>query len=241
MFTHNACPALRCCDMVLELSDDVGEARPAATAILVRRASTGHEVLLLKRSDELKHMPGLWVFPGGKVEAFDQGDNELEQARQGAARELEEEAGITLPSSSLLVFSHWLTPVVVSRRFSTWFFLTEVSLDCEVTVDGSEIVEHQWWRPAEAIRAHHGGALPLTPPTLVSLHDLEAERDASLFLTDPGHRTPPRFFPQVVQDADQMVFLYAGDVAYESGDINQPGAQHRMTGRRGIFHYCKGA
>ena len=227
--------------MVLELSDDVGEARPAATAILVRRASTGHEVLLLKRSDELKHMPGLWVFPGGKVEAFDHGDNELEQARQGAARELEEEAGITLPSSSLLVFSHWLTPVVVSRRFSTWFFLTEVSLDCEVTVDGSEIVEHQWWRPAEAIRAHHGGALPLTPPTLVSLHDLEAERDASLFLTDPDHRTPPRFFPQVVQDADQMVFLYAGDVAYESGDINQPGAQHRMTGRRGIFHYCKGA
>jgi len=41
----------------------------------------------------------------------------------------------------------------------------------------------------------------------------------------------------VVQDGDQMVFLYEGDVAYESGDINQQGAQHRMTGRRGIFQY----
>lgn len=227
--------------MVLEFSDDVAEARPAATAILLRQANAGHEVLLLKRSGELKHMPGLWVFPGGKVEAFDKGENELERARQGAARELQEEAGITLPPSSLMPFSHWLTPVVVRRRFSTWFFLTEVSPDCEVMVDGSEIVEHQWWRPAEAISAHHGAALPLTPPTLVSLHDLEVERDASLFLTDPGHRLPPRFFPHVVQDAEQMVFLYEGDVAYDSADIHQPGAQHRTIGRQGIFHYSAGA
>ena len=51
---------------MLELSDTVSEARPAATAILVRFTDQSPEVLLLKRNEALKHMPGLWVFPGAK-------------------------------------------------------------------------------------------------------------------------------------------------------------------------------
>ena len=108
--------------MVLELSDTVSEARPAATAILVRFTDQSAEVLLLKRNETLKHMPGLWVFPGGKVEPDDPGEGALEQARHGAARELQEEAGVSLSPAALTPFSHWLTPVVVKRRFSTWFF-----------------------------------------------------------------------------------------------------------------------
>ena len=114
---------------------------------MVRQTHDGLETLLLKRSNELKHMPGLWVFPGGKVEASDEGDDDLEQARRGAARELQEEAGLSLPAETLLTFSHWLTPVVVKRRFATWFFIAEVGSDEPVTVDGSEIVAHEWWRP----------------------------------------------------------------------------------------------
>ena len=58
--------------MVLELSETVSEARPAATAILVRFTDKSAEVLLLKRNETLRHMPGLWVFPG-KVEPDDPG------------------------------------------------------------------------------------------------------------------------------------------------------------------------
>ena len=155
--------------MVLEFSEEASPALPAASAIVVRRSHDGLETLLLKRSDELKHMPGLWVFPGGKVEASDEGDDDLEQARCGAARELQEEAGLSLPAQTLQTFSHWLTPVVVKRRFATWFFIAEVGSDEPVRVDGSEIVAHEWWRPGDAIRAHHEGQLPITPPTLVSL------------------------------------------------------------------------
>ena len=76
-------------------------------------------------------------------EVCDEGDDELEQARCGAARELQEEAGISLSAETLLTFSHWLTPVVVKSRFSTWFFIAEVGSDDVVTVDGSEIVAHE--------------------------------------------------------------------------------------------------
>ena len=69
---------------MLELSDEETEAKPAATVILTRPAGEGIEVLLLKRSEALKHMPGLWVFPGGKVEADDPGKGDLSRpaARQ---------------------------------------------------------------------------------------------------------------------------------------------------------------
>ena len=223
--------------MLLEFSEEARPALPAASAIVVRRAHGGMETLLLRRSDELTHMPGLWVFPGGKVEDSDEGDDDLQQARCGAARELQEEAGLSLPAESLLTFSHWLTPVVVKRRFTTWFFIAEVGSKESVTVDGSEIVEHEWWRPGDAIRAHHEGQLRITPPTLVSLHDLQVEDNPSMLLTQLGERAPPHFFPRVVRDGDQMVFLYEGDAAYESGDLTQQGAQHRTLGAQGIFRY----
>ena len=223
--------------MVLEFSEEASPALRAASVIVVRQTHNGLETLLLKRSDELKHMPGLWVFPGGKIEALDEGDDDLEQARRGAARELQEEAGLSFPAETLLTFSHWLTPVVVKRRFATWFFIAEVGSDEPVTVDGSEIVAHEWWRPADAICAHHEGQLLITPPTLVSLHDLQVEDDPSMLLTQLGERAPPRFFPRVVKDGDQIVFLYEGDAAYESGDLSQQGARHRMLGARGIFRY----
>ena len=223
--------------MVLEFSEEASPASPAASSIVIRQTHEGLETLLLKRSDELKHMPGLWVFPGGKVEVSDEGDNELEQARSGAARELQEEAGLSLPAETLLTFSHWLTPVAVKRRFATWFFIAEVGSDEPVTVDGSEIVAHEWWRPGDAIRAHQEGQLSITPPTLVSLHDLQVEDDPSVRLSQLGERFPPRFFPRVVRNGDQMAFLYEGDAAYENGDLSQRGAQHRTLGERGIFRY----
>ena len=223
--------------MVLEFSEEASPALPAASAIVVRRSHDGLETLLLKRSDELKHMPGLWVFPGGKVEVSDEGDDDLQQARCGAARELQEEAGLSLPVETLQTFSHWLTPVVVKRRFATWFFIAEVGSDEPVTVDGSEIVAHDWWRPGDAILAHHEGQLPITPPTLVSLHELQVEDNPAVLLAQLGERVPPRFFPRVARDGDQMAFLYEGDAAYESGDLSQQGTQHRTLGARGIFRY----
>ena len=72
--------------------------RPAASVVLLRRGGKHGEreleVLLLKRTEEAKFMPGVWVFPGGAV---DPGDGEGEAGyRACAVRELAEEAGIEL-------------------------------------------------------------------------------------------------------------------------------------------------
>ena len=49
----------------------VAKPYPAATVTLVRDAPGGLEVLLLKRSEQLRFMPGVYVFPGGGLDAAD--------------------------------------------------------------------------------------------------------------------------------------------------------------------------
>jgi 8-oxo-dGTP pyrophosphatase MutT (NUDIX family) len=45
--------------------------QPASTVTLVRDAPRGLEVLMLQRSHSLKFMPGVYVFPGGALDAAD--------------------------------------------------------------------------------------------------------------------------------------------------------------------------
>ena len=84
-------------------------ARHAATVVIVRdgedRADGSIEVLLLKRS-EVGAFPGLWVFPGGRVDATDAGDDEISQARSAAAREAAEEVRLSVVADDLVAWSH---------------------------------------------------------------------------------------------------------------------------------------
>src|SRR5215211_4444505 len=87
------------------------EPRPAASIVLLRRGGRHKdralEVLLLRRTEEARFMPGVWVFPGGGVDVCDgdgEGEGEGEVAyRACAVRELAEEAGIELPAEEELV------------------------------------------------------------------------------------------------------------------------------------------
>jgi len=63
--------------------------REAASVILLRRASPGFEVFVLRRHQRASFMASMFVFPGGATEPG-------EDARTAAARELFEEAGVLL-------------------------------------------------------------------------------------------------------------------------------------------------
>ena len=59
-----------------ENDEGVSATIPAATVVLLRDGSEGVEVLMLRKNSKIT-FGGMWVFPGGKVEAFDKGENEL--------------------------------------------------------------------------------------------------------------------------------------------------------------------
>src|SRR4051812_44933271 len=93
--------------------------RPAASVIVMRDSADGPELLFVQRSPEQRFMGGVWVFPGGAVDADEAGDPAL-----SGVRELQEEASIEIAGKEELVpFVRWITPKEVKTRFDTWFFL----------------------------------------------------------------------------------------------------------------------
>src|SRR6476661_361944 len=86
--------------------------RLAATIILLRGGGDGLELLLVKRTPKARFMGGVWVFPGGAVDAGE-GDGD-EAHRRAAVRELDEEAAVSgVRAEDLVKFSQWITPAEV--------------------------------------------------------------------------------------------------------------------------------
>lgn len=206
---------------------------PAATVVLVRDSERGLEVLLLHRSKEVSFARESWVFPGGRIDegdyARDLGDIQA-AARRGAVREALEETGLTVAADDLVYFSHWTTPASSAKRYATWFFIADLgSAEQAVVVDGSEIVDHRWYRPAEAIAAHHAGAIAMMPPTLITLSELEESEStsAAAAIAHFRRRPVPEYLPRFCSTDSGVVLLYEGDVGYDLGDPDGEGPRHR--------------
>ncbi|HWD10331.1 MAG TPA: NUDIX hydrolase, partial [Solirubrobacteraceae bacterium] len=145
--------------------------RQAASVILLRGDGEKLEVLLVKRTPEARFMGGVWVFPGGAVDA-DEGDGDSAH-RLAGVRELHEEAAIELDGPDGLVkFSRWITPAAVKTRFDTHFFLATLPDGQEPSVDGEECVDLGWFTPPGALEAHADGEILLVFPTIKHLEQL---------------------------------------------------------------------
>jgi 8-oxo-dGTP pyrophosphatase MutT (NUDIX family) len=179
--------------------------RPAAGIVLLRRggkhSERALEVLMLKRTEEARFMPGVWVFPGGAV---DPEDGEGESGfRACAMRELAEEAAIELPAGEeLVLFSRWVTPEVVSTRFDAWFFLALAPAHTPPKPDGVETTEAAWRKPTEALEAHAAGELQMAFPTLHQLRWLERYRTSEEALAAYRGRKIDSVMPKIVEDSD---------------------------------------
>jgi len=191
--------------------------RPAASVVLLRRGGKhldrALEVLLLKRTESAKFMPSVWVFPGGSV---DEGDGEDEARFKACAmRELEEEAGIALaPEEELVLFSRWITPEVVSRRFDARFFLALAPAHTPPRPDGVETVEAGWFEPGAALAAQSAGEMILAFPTIKQLEFLAEFATADEAIA--AHRDSPiePTLPKVIGGPEENRVVLPGDPDY---------------------------
>jgi 8-oxo-dGTP pyrophosphatase MutT (NUDIX family) len=193
------------------------EPRPAASVVLLRRGGRHGEreleVLLLRRSDEAKFMPGVWVFPGGAVDPED-GEEEVGY-RACARRELAEEAAIELAAGEeLVLFSRWITPEVVSRRFDAWFFLALAPAHTPPRPDGVETTEAGWFRPAAALEAQAAGELVLAFPTVRQLQALLPFRSSDEAIAAHRERAVEPILPKVIGTPDEHRVVLPGDPDY---------------------------
>lgn len=186
---------------------------------------------MVRRSSRLAFAGGMWVFPGGRLDPEDFGDDadDLDAAeRRAAAREAFEETRVVIEPAALVRWSHWTPPDLgQSHRFSTAFFIGADPGD-EVVVDHGEIREHRWLAPAEALALHAEGQIELAPPTFITLLQLRAAGSLTEWITR-GTEAVEHFSTVIAAEGETMVALYHGDAGYERADPTAAGRRHRLV------------
>ena len=223
----------------LPLADETDPAIPAATVVLVRDGASGLETLMLKRDSRLAFAGGAWVFPGGRIDAedYDETGDIVVAARNAAAREAMEEAGVVVEPDALVHFSNWTTPEISPKRYATWFFVGAAGDDHDqARADGVESDAVRWISPHQAMAERAAGEIELAPPQFVSMLTLSRFDAVSEALTALSVEEPVDFQPRFLfLDGGGAIVFYEGDVAYDDVDKRaEPGPRHRLLmGREG--------
>lgn len=208
------------------------EVRPASTVVLLRDTSEGLQTLMLKRNKDLIFAGGAWVFPGGALDPEDlaaaQGEVDL-AARIAAAREAQEESGLSPDLADMVLLSHWTTPIGEPRRYSTWIWAAPLMEDVAVVIDGSEIHDSRWLGVREAAALHEAGALNMLPPTYFTLLRLSRYESVAQMVAIERELPVPEVFPVFGLEDGQVLVMFRGDAGYDTADCSVPGARHRAV------------
>lgn len=207
--------------------------RPASTVVVVRPAVTApFEVLLVRRNDRVAFMAGAYVFPGGRVDEADRTVRlaahfmnepprfaDLSTAeelpfRVAAARELTEEAAVTVGVDDLVPVAHWVTPEVEARRYDTRFFLTLMPEGQEARHDEGETTELVWETPRDATARCRRGEIMLPPPTWTTLRQLERHATLADVLSWARQTPIVRIQPGFVSGPEGKVLTLPGDPSF---------------------------
>ena len=114
--------------------------------------------------------------------------NTLGRGEPGLEGLLKQNAGGTLPAgwlgdlvcsgewtvnlSALARWSHWITPEIRARRYDTRFFAAFMPGGQECRPDNRETTHGIWASPEQALKGNLERKIPLSPPTLATLHEL---------------------------------------------------------------------
>ena len=215
----------------------VAPAIPAATVILLRDAPDV-EVLMLHKTSKIA-FGGMWVFPGGRIDPEDHPEDgdENAAARNAAAREAHEEAGVVAEPDDFVWFAHWTPPASTLRRFATWFFAARAGHH-DVSIDGGEIQDHAWIGPGAALERHSAGEIDLAPPTWITLYHLSRYGSVDALLERLGAQ-PTKFYETrlgVRADATRIA-MWHGDAGYAESNADVEGARHRLVMAPGGFEF----
>lgn len=90
---------------------------------------------------------------------------------------------LTVACDALFYFSHWITPTVMPKRWTTRFFLAELPAGQEAEPDGKEITESIWLTAEEALRHARDGRGKLPYPTRKTLESFAGLNSVQDFQT----------------------------------------------------------
>jgi len=135
-----------------------------------------------------------------------------EPLSRGWFRELIVSEGWILAFNRLKRWAHWITPELMKRRYDTRFFLTVLSEEQVCRPDRHETIHGLWITPREGLMGNLDGRIPLSPPTLVTLHELSGYRRMKDFESALESRSwGASLFPRLVPMENGAVIIEPWD------------------------------
>lgn len=211
---------------------------PSATVMVLRDGDGGLEVLMVRRHGNSEVLGGVYVFPGGKLDAAD--TRQVSPAHAGerwrdalgepgldlptatglfvaARRETQEEVALEVDIDALVPWSRWITPRVPSvtnKRFDTRFFAVRLPEGQMPVVDAHEATEAAWLTPRASLTRYWAGAMDLAPPQIMTLAELARFARVDEALAHAAARRPPLVEPSPFNEGGVRVICYPGDPAH---------------------------
>jgi 8-oxo-dGTP pyrophosphatase MutT (NUDIX family) len=138
----------------------------------------------------------------------------------GWLQQLVQKGGWIIALSRLLRWSRWVTPVGMRYRYDTRFFAARMPTGQVCAPDMQEAVHALWIRPAEALERNLSGEFLLSPPTLMTLHEMLPYTRLQL-LEDAAakRRWGSPLLPRWVSDGSEMMIVEPWDPEYRRPQI----------------------
>jgi len=133
--------------------------------------------------------------------------------------------GWILELSRLGRWAHWITPELMPQRYDTRFFLVFMPNGQECTPDFIEATHGIWVNPKKGIAGNSKGEIPLSPPTLVTLHELLNFSSLKALKKEMKIRTWGKaLLPRMIASHQGKMFLEPWDPMFnQKVDINTSG------------------
>ncbi len=128
--------------------------------------------------------------------------------------------GGILSLSRLSCWAHWITPRQMKRRYDTRFFVAEMPADQVCSPDNGETTHGIWVSPKKGLDGNLDGTIPLSPPTLVNLHELLKYKTIDALKAEAARRPwGAPIMPRMIIRSDETVILEPWDPMYSQKEV----------------------
>jgi hypothetical protein len=130
------------------------------------------------------------------------------------------ELGVRLRLDALTVFARWITPVMMPKRFDTWFYAVRAPADQVAAADGREAVDAEWIAPAEVLRLAEAGERTVIFPTRMNVQLLAEANSAADCVARAQARELVTVLPQVETRGEGRFLVLPSNAGY--GEVAEP-------------------
>jgi len=127
-----------------------------------------------------------------------------------------------LACDQLVHYAHWVTPIMMPKRFDTHFFLASAPSDHLAIHDGHESVDSVWITPNQAIADAETGKRTVIFPTLRNIEKLGNYDSVATAIAATEGTTPVRVLPWIEQRDDGNYICIPAEAGYEISEEKMP-------------------